>query len=787
MALSKSSKLFGKNPGAFQSKHQRNAVFFLWALITIILALFFPKNHYNVISYKINDITRASVIAPFDFPILKDDKEMESDRLEAIRKVPFVFNQDKTIEATQIQMLHNLFDDLDRLRSARTKYSNSRQNYTNQPSDEFIAVLTADSIAYFAMQKKFRNDHKLEKNSPILTAMIDDYDPKDPLLSTAYLFNQIKPVLNDLYALQMLDIPKSQIISDKIAILQGGEEIIEDPDQILELAEAWTKAKLALQARLSSSTPLMVNAAYTIVINYLKPNLIFQKNITEKRQTEAIAKVPISKGVVLENEKIVDANVRVTPEIFQKIESLAKERARQVNIKGNWRRSLPLIGDPLIFIGQISVVAIILIFFITYLFAYRTEFATNPKRVLLLGIIFILQAAIAAVFVNRFNISEYTVPITLAAMSLTILFDSRTAFVGTATISLMVGAQLGGNLNFAITSIFVSSFAIYSVRKLRKRSQIFQSIIFILLGYSFAIAITEMLRFSSGKDILNDILYAGINGIIAPFLTYGVIGLLENIFGITTDLTLLELADFNQPLLKMLSREATGTFTHCVTVGNLAEAAADTIGANALLARVGSYYHDIGKITKPEYFIENQAFDYNRHDKLAPNLSAIIILNHVKEGLRLAAEYKLPQAVQDFIPTHHGTTRVEYFYNKAIEMADDPGEVNDTDFRYPGPKPHTKETGIVMICETIEAVCRSLEKPTMANIEKVVDSIIERRLKEGQFDECPLTLADLKKIKGNLKNGTGILPILRGIHHLRVEYPGQENLTKSEKTTSGKK
>lgn len=786
MAAPKLTRIIGKNPGAFQSKRQRNGVFFLCSLIVIVIALLFPKNHYNVISYKINDIARSSVIAPFDFPILKSDKELESDRLEAIKKVPFIFSQDRTVEESQFQQLQKLFAEIDRLRAARIKYDDSRHNYIQRPTEELIAVLTADSIAYFAMQKKFRSDYKLEKNSPILTTLIGEYDPKNTALAATSLLNQIKPVLGDLYALQILDIPRSQIISEKIAIYQNGEEVLENPDQVLGLAEAWTKAKLALQARLSNGSPTLVNAAYDIVIAFLKPNLIYQKEITEKRQSEAIAKVPISKGVVLENEKIVDANMRITPEVSQKIESLAKERARQINIHGNWRQSLPFIGDPLIFIGQICIVAVIFVFFVTFLFAYRTDFITNPKKVLLIGIIFVLQAAFAAVFVNRFNISEYTIPITLAAMSLTIMFDSRTAFIGTAAICLIVGAQIGGNLNFTITSIFVSTFAIYSVRKLRKRSQIFRSIIFIVLGYSFAIVITEMLKFSVWKDILNDIFFASINGIFAPFLTYGIIGLLENIFGITTDLSLLELADFNQPLLKLLSREATGTFTHCVTVGNLAEAAADTIGANALLARVGSYYHDIGKITKPEYFIENQAFDYNRHDKLTPNLSAIIILNHVKEGLRLAAEYKLPQAIQDFIPSHHGTTRVEYFYTKALKKAGDPAEINDADFRYPGPKPRTKETGIVMICETIEAVCRSLEKPTMANIEKVVDSIIERRLKEGQFDECPLTLADLKKIKGDLKDGTGILPILRGIHHLRVEYPGQENLTKSEKATTNK-
>ncbi|HPD26186.1 MAG TPA: HDIG domain-containing protein [Candidatus Marinimicrobia bacterium] len=779
MANSNSSKIAGKERGVFQSRRQRTGVFLICGVIVVALALLFPKTHYNITKYKINDIARSSIIAPFDFPILKTEQELEADRLEAIKKVPFVFIQDKDVEKTELMNLQKFFTEIDRLRLARIKYDESLRNISINRSEESLAILTADSITFFALQKKFLNDYKLNKNSPVLKSLVYQYDPKNANQLSAHIQNQVKSVLSELYVLQILDIPKSQIISEKIAILQGGEEVLENPNEVLELSEAWTKAKLALQARLNDYTPEVVNATYDIVVAFLKPNLIYQKQITEKRQAEAIAKVPISKGVVLKNEKIVDANTRITPEIYQKIESMAKEQARLANVQRSWRRALPVIGDPAIFICQVAVVAIIFTFFMTFLFAYRTDIITNPKKVFLIGIIFVLQAVFAAILVNHFKISEYTIPITLAAMSLTILFDSRVAFVGIATICLIIGAQIGGNFNFIIVSVFVSTFAIYAVRQLRKRSQIFKSIIYIVLGYCLAIFATEMLKYSPPKSILNNIFYATINGVFAPFLAYGIIGLLENLFGITTDLSLLELADFNQPLLKLLSHEATGTFTHSVTVGNLAEAAADAIGANALLARIGSYYHDIGKLTKPEYFIENQAFDYNRHDKLAPNLSAIIILNHVKEGLRLANEYKLPQVIQDFISTHHGTTRVEYFYDKALKKSAKPDEINDADFRYPGPKPHTKETGIVMICETIEAVCRSLNKPTMSAIEKVVDSVIESRLKEGQLDECPLTLADLKKIKGDLKEGTGILPILRGIHHLRVEYPGQEEFSNS--------
>ncbi len=749
-------------------------------LTVIAMAAFFPKTRFDIFNYKLNDITRTSIIAPFDFPILKSEKELERDRNEALRQVAFIFIQDKKNEESTLNALRQFFDELDRIRAAKNKYEETKRLSLSRKSEENQSLLIADSLAFQAALNKFRNQYRLEKNSAILQTFILDY-PKSIAVNPNVLYTQLKQILSDLYALLILDIPKKDILSNQIVIRENGEEIIENLDQVMSIEEAWTKAKISLQARLANNPAEVVTACYDILTLFLKPNLIYQKESTEKRQAEAINKVPLSKGIILENEKIVDANTKITPEIYQKLESLSKEQARRANIHGRWRTNVPLIGDSILFLEQIGLVGIIYAFFMAFLIAYKPEIPHNPRMVLLIGIIFTLQSLLAYLFTSRIGISGYAIPITLAAMTLTILFDSKLAFMGIVTLSLIIGAQLGGSLNFIIASIFVSIFAIFSVRQLRKRSQIFKAIIYIVLGYLFTITLTELLKFSSTTEILNHLLFATINGILSPVLTYGMIGLLEKPFGITTDLTLLELADFNHPLLKLLSREATGTFTHCVTVGNLAEAAADAIGANALLARVGAYYHDIGKITKPEYFIENQAFDYNRHDKLTPNLSAIIIINHVKEGLRLAREYKLPQAVIDFIPSHHGTTRVEYFYNKALEQADDPTAINESDFRYPGPKPRTKETGIVMICETIEAVCRSLEKPTVAAIEKVIDTITDNRLREGQFDECPLTLADFKKIKGNIKEGTGILPILKGIHHLRVEYPGQEDYLNDDK------
>jgi hypothetical protein len=764
----------------------RRGVWLLFVLI-VIIALTFPKNRYSEYNYKVNDIAKETIIAPFDFPILKSKEELEYERREALKKIPFVFTQNKEIQEEELTALKEFFNEIDKIRQAKEKYLNSKklleQYRYSKKYEEVVSVVKTDSIAYTNLIKQFQDRFDIDTKSATFEMLISaSPNSKSAVLLSSNLYPKIERILRDIFAQLVIDISKDEIISEKIAIKEDSEELLENINQVLTLEEAWTSSKLMLQNEFPEHGSEVINVGYNIIVHFLKPNLIFQKEITESRQKEAVDKVPLSRGVVLENEKIVDAHTRVTPEIYRKIDSLSKERARRTNIRGGLRKSLPVIGDPVMFLGQVALVGIIFSFFAAFLLVYKPEILRSTQMIVLIGILFILQPILAYIFVNELNISEYLVPITISAMALTILFDSRIAFAGAATISILVCAQLGRGVSFVVVSIFASLFAIYSVRQLRKRSQVFQSIIFILLGYLVGIVITESLRFSNLSNILDHFLYGGINGIISPFLTYGIIGLFESAFGITTDLSLLELADFNHPLLKLLSREATGTFTHSVTVGNLSEAAADAIGANALLARVGSYYHDVGKIPKPEYFVENQMLDYNKHDKLAPNLSALIVINHVKEGIRLAKEYNLPKSIIDFISTHHGTTRVEYFYQKALEQAEDPLEVNDADFRYPGPKPMTKETVIVMICESVEAAARSLKNPTLSNIEKTIDQIIENRLREDQFDESPVTFADLRKIKGDIKGNYGILPILKSIHHLRVEYPGQEEKKSSKNT-----
>ena len=367
-------------------------------------------------------------------------------------------------------------------------------------------------------------------------------------------------------------------------------------------------------------------------------------------------------------------------------------------------------------------------------------------------------------------------PVTVAAMLLTILFDARIGFMGTTSIVLLVGIMIGNDLEFIVTGLFMSSIAMYTVRRIRTRSK-FITAIFSLMGASIIAVLSHGLFMGHSVSTMGvDLTYLLVNSIFAPIITYGLIIILEVSFGITTDLSLIELLDFNHPLLKRLQQEANGTFNHSVVVGNLAEACADAINARSLLCRVGAYYHDLGKMERPEYYIENQFMGDNKHDSLTPAMSAKIIRKHVIDGLKLAKDYGLPKLVSDFIPMHHGTSRVEYFYRMALEAAKDTNEkVDDSAYRYPGPKPNTKETGILMICEAVEAAVRSIKEPDILKIDTILDKVIKGRLNDGQLDECPLTLDDLRNIKGTVDGNSGMLPVLRGIYHIRIEYPEDDN------------
>ncbi|MEL7168949.1 MAG: HDIG domain-containing metalloprotein, partial [Bacteroidota bacterium] len=331
------------------------------------------------------------------------------------------------------------------------------------------------------------------------------------------------------------------------------------------------------------------------------------------------------------------------------------------------------------------------------------------RYVVLISLLFAIALLAFALAVRLPSDLALSIPVAIVSILLTVVFDSRVGLIGTVALALLGGLIFGYEFVFAFATVFAGTFAVFSVRDVKNRSQIFFTAGLVFAAYLVVIGGITLLRADPFDRLWDELLLIAINALLLLF-TYPLLWVFERTFNVTTDLTLLELSDTNRKLLKELSLRAPGTFNHSLQVANLAEAAADAVGANALRARVGALYHDIGKMLRPEYYIENQQPGENPHDSLTPYMSALIIASHVKDGAELARDREygpLPDTVRDFIPTHHGTTLMEYFYNRALEQRDegDP-EVETADFRYPGPRPQTTEQGIVMLADSIEAASR---------------------------------------------------------------------------------
>lgn len=527
--------------------------------------------------------------------------------------------------------------------------------------------------------------------------------------------------------------------------------------------QVFREAREALLAEFGSR-PDTVAMGTAVVGLLLEPSLRYDPRATADAVRSAMQGLSPSEGAVRENEVIVREGDVVTAEILRKLRSLEAEESER---RGDRFGLAALAGRFLL------TLAVFLVFFL-YLYLLRRPLYDDNRMVFLMSILFAAVIGLYAVAVRFPSVDMYVVPVTIVALLLTVIFDSRVAIFGLLTLALLGGLYRGMDFTFALGTLFGGSLGVFSVRDIRNRGQFFLSAGLVFLGYATVIAGAWLVEASSTERFLSDLLFAGISAILL-LLAYPLLWVFERTFDLTTDLTLLELSDTNRPLLKELSLRAPGTFNHVLQVANLAEAGASAIGANALLARVGALYHDIGKMVKPEYFVENQRLAANPHDQLKPHMSALIIASHVKEGLELGRQYGLPKRVLDFIPMHHGTTRIEYFYRRAKEQeASGEAPTQDSEFRYPGPRPDSKETAILMLADSIEAASRTLRSPNHKRLEALIDSMIDARLSDGQLDEADLTLRDLHTIKETF------LSILLGIYHVRVSYPDTEPDADSE-------
>ena len=733
-----------------------------------MISFLFPRGKVLKYSYQVNDIASDEIIAPFTFPILKSDERLQLDLNDRKKSIPYIFNRDDQIVSQSISALREFFNLVKDLRNAHWRLAQSKklvyEMRYNKQYEKAQSEYNSDSTNLAVITKNFSKLYPFISNKDNWNDYVSLQDNSRDLKTLSKHNELILQICRNRWSEGIYDINIKDIFSRRVTVNQGDVPDLASPMDFNDLELAWTKSKKELISSLDENDAFR-NIGYDLIIEFMKPNLLFDQQSTEKKQNESLDKVPRSQGVVLKNELIVDANMRITSDVLLKLRSLSnavmEKEKRTVVLK-------QMQG----FFGRIILLSVILSLFFAFLAIYKKNIFENWKLVLLIAIVFFIQLIISNIVLLQLELSEYLIPFTIGAMTLTILFDAQVGFMAIASMAILMGLMMGQGIDLIIVSLFCSTVAIYSIRRLRKRSQLF-STMFALIGASLFVAIgIGLFKDHSWEIIFRDIQFLTINSVLAPIFTYGLVGIFEMFFDITTDLTLIELLDYDHPLLKRAQQETNGTFNHSIVVGNLAEACANSIGAHSLLCRVGAYYHDIGKMEKSEYFIENQFGVDNKHNKITSTMSARIIRAHVKEGLKLAKEYGLPKIVSDFIPMHHGTTRVEYFYRLALEQAEkDKTKVDESAFRYPGPKPNTKETGILMLCEAIEAAVRSIKEPDILKIEAMIDKIINQRIEDGQLSECPLTLDELRKIKGTVDGTTGMLPVLRGIYHIRVEYP----------------
>ncbi len=488
--------------------------------------------------------------------------------------------------------------------------------------------------------------------------------------------------------------------------------------------------------------------------DYIQSDIIYNELLTNQLESDALSNISDTRGMVQRGELIVANGSSISNEIYQKIESLKKAYEEEERISGDRR---------IVIFGQLLLVGAIITLLIVFIYLFRQDIYQN-NRMLSLILLIVTAMLIILSWAIKMNLpSVYMIPFCIVPIIFRILFDTRMALNIHMLVVLLAAFFVPNSFEFVFLQLSAGMVAIYSIKTLVRREQFLVSSALILLTYIISYLGMTLLRNGSFSDVHWQSFVPFIVSVLLTLLAYPLIYAFERVFKITSDVTMIELTNTNAKLLRELSYKAPGTFQHSLQVANLAEAAIYEIGGNALLIRAGALYHDIGKMSNPQYFIENQTKGYNPHEGLTFEQSAQLIISHVSKGLEMAKRAHLPEDIIDFIRTHHGTTRVDYFYNSYIKTF--PDQFVDEDlFRYPGPIPFSKETAVLMLADSVEAASRSLKEPDAKSISGLVDKIISNKLDHHQLKNSDITLKDIEVIRQIFKN------MLMSIYHVRVDY-----------------
>ena len=662
-----------------------------------------------------------TLIAPFNFPIYKTEAELSAERDSILTDFHHYFQYDSLVHDYIISTYH--------------RYLESRWK-------EFI------SDRFDVEEDQFE---RFFKDNPGLNSLIDDFiSYSTSLLDYVYERGIIAPGET-----------ADRIVTSRESIIIVKDNIGErtPPDgfyrqrsayeYIKENVEKWISAELS---NMPSNMPEFLRSIE--FSDYIVPNLHYDQAMTDRVRQSLLDEISLARGMVQSGERIVSKGDLITNEVFQILESLRREyesRLRGANLN-------------LILLGQVILVFSLLIILYFFLYHFRHEILINIRKTLFILFLLFLMVFVSIMIIRFSMINFYIVPFAIVPIIIRTFYDERLALFVHTIILLLVGFFAPNSFEFVFLNFVIGIVAIFSLTNIYRRSKLFLTAVIIIFSYSllyFGIAIIQE-RSIASIDLINFAWFGG-NGLLV-LTTYPLLYIFEKTFGFISDATLMELSDTNQPLLRKLAEEAPGTFQHSIQVANLAEAAVYEIGGNPLLVRTGALYHDIGKMSNPFYFVENQSSGYNPHDSLEFEESAQMIISHVTKGVEMGKKNNLPQQIIDFIRTHHGTTRVQYFYKSYLRKYPN-DEVDAARYTYPGPKPFSRETAVLMMADSVEAASRSLKEINADSINSLVESIIDYQVIEEQFSNTEITFRDISRIKEVYKKK------LRNIYHARVEYP----------------
>lgn len=738
-----------------KSKHQTLARLTYCGIFAFLIAFVLGRSHQAPIPNplpRLGDFAEINIVSPFTVEI--EPKEATPQEREALaKKVPPIFDYDDNVTPGWLSNWKTAF------RTIRSEhYTAGTKGLRPTPSEAVtrkLVEITGQPISakglIFLHQNAFSKEAEetfLRIGAYLKDHLITELDLFPLHYSTGIIIRQINHNLHEV---------PIQDVSKVLSLEQARAVVLHVPQLLKETPK-------------KNSIPMA-----NFIADLIQPNLVANPTLSQKRADAFVASTRPPMVALKEGQIILSRGERVTEQTLEIL------------------RALTDLSSPSSKLKRFFLTFVIFFVFTNLLFNMNFSPKTFWKLSIKDSLLFMLSISGSLALLKLFYLIgqsqfssilegyglEYLIPVSSGGIIITLLMGKTAAYTYTFGISVIIGYMLDQHFFFSLWCFVVNCSAIESIRSYKQRSDLLKTGIFSgAAGATIVLAFTLINIMGFKNPVWHDILICVTLSFVSGLLSAGLSGLLipilESAFGYTTSLKLLELSNFNHPLLHNLMMKAPGTYHHSVIVGSLAELAADQIGANALLARVSAYYHDIGKMTNPLYFIENQSPSHNPHDHLAPHMSAKILFAHVKNGVRLGREHHLGDLINAIIEQHHGTTLANYFYNKAKYLASQTEEEqppHEVDFRYPGPKPQSREAGIVMMADACEAATRSIADPTPAKIQAMVHSIIQKRFIEEQFTDCDLTQKELKIIENTFTR------TLTSLYHHRIEYPGQKNIT----------